>query len=265
MPELPEVERARRLAEEALVGRRIVSVGVVDDPIVYSGVAPRRFAAALRGRRIDAVNRKGKHLWMALDEPPFPLFHFGMTGSFEFYERPHLRPRHWKVELLLEGGTRLAMPDPRRFGRIRLQRDPERESPLADLGPDPLHAPPTAAQVREVLRRRHAPIKAVLLDQGVFAGVGNWIADEVLYQAGLRPDRLAASLGPAEVARLRSRLLSILRLAVAVDADSDRFPKSWLFHERWGRNAQARTSRGERIVHATIGGRTTAWVPKRQR
>ena len=265
MPELPEVERARRQAERALVGRRIESVAVVDDPLVFTGIAPRRFAAALRGRRVLAVNRKGKHLWMALDEPPFPLFHFGMTGSFELYERADERPRFWKVELRMEDGRRLAMPDARRFGRIRLQRDPERESPLCDLGQDPLQAPPTIAEVREVLRRRHAPIKAVLLDQSVFAGVGNWIADEVLYQAGLRPDRSAASLGPPEVARLRSRLLQVLRRAVAVDADSDRFPKTWLFHERWGRNANARTSRGERIVHATIGGRTTAWVPKRQR
>ena len=117
----------------------------------------------------------------------------------------------------------------------------------------------------DLLARRHAPIKAVLLDQGTFAGVGNWIADEVLFQARIRPDRAASALTPSEVGRLRSRLLWIVRRAVAVGADSDRFPRGWLFHRRWGRDATARTARGERIVHHTIGGRTTAWVPARQR
>ena len=161
MPELPDVEEARRRAERALRGRRIRDVATRPDPIVYEGVSPRRFARALA--------------------------------------------------------------------------------------------------------RRRAPIKSVLLDQGLFAGVGNWIADEVLYQAALRPQRLASDLELAEVRRLRARLLAIVTRAVAVDADSERFPHTWLFHRRWGKDARARTARGERIVHETIGGRTAAWVPARQR
>ena len=78
MPELPEVETARRRAERALRGRRIAAVAVVRDPIVYEGVSPARFAAVLRGRRVEAVRRRGKHLWMELDRRPWPLFHFGM-------------------------------------------------------------------------------------------------------------------------------------------------------------------------------------------
>ena len=104
----------------------------------------------------------------------------------------------------------------------------------------------------------------MLLDQSLFAGVGNWIADEVLYQARLRPDRRASALKPEEQAPA-SRLLAIVKRAVSVDADSDRFPKGWLFHHRWGRDPEAQTARGEKISHATIGGRTTAWVPSRQR
>jgi formamidopyrimidine-DNA glycosylase len=265
MPELPEVERARRQVEAALAGQVIVEVAVVPDRIVFAGVSAAKFAAALRGRRVLKVHRKGKQLWMQLDERPWPLFHFGMTGSFELYRSLEDRPRFWKVELLMDDGVRLAMPDARRFGRIRLQHEPEHEAPLIHLGADPLLDPPTLAELAEMLRRRQAPIKAVLLDQGLFAGVGNWIADEVLYQARIRPDRPASSLRPAEVRLLRARLVSVVRRAVAVDADSDRFPRTWLFHHRWGKNALAQTSRGEKIVHHTIGGRTTAWVPKRQR
>ncbi len=265
MPELPEVETARRRAQRALGGRRIVEVMTVPDPIVYEGVSPRRFALALRGRRVLAVHRRGKHLWMELDRRPWPLFHFGMSGHFELYRGEGDRPRFWKVELRMEDGVRLAMPDARRFGRIRLLHQPEREPPLVGLGFDPLLDPPEASALAGLLARRHAPIKAVLLDQGTFAGVGNWIADEVLFQARIRPDRAASGLSASEVRRLRSRLLSIVNRAVAVGADSDRFPRGWLFHRRWGRDAAARTARGERIVHHTIGGRTTAWVPARQR
>jgi formamidopyrimidine-DNA glycosylase len=265
MPELPEVESARRRAERALRGGRIERVSTVEDRLVYEGVSPRCFSRTLQGRRVLAVLRKGKHLWMELDERPFPLFHFGMSGSFELYRREADRPRFWKVELLMEDGVRLAMPDARRFGRIRLQHEPEAERPIAALGFDPLLGLPKTDELHRILGRRRAPLKAVLLDQSLFAGVGNWIADEVLYQARLRPDRRAEALRLEETGRLRSRLLAIVKRAVAVDADSDRFPKAWLFHYRWGKDAAARTGSGERIVHATIGGRTTAWVPSRQR
>jgi formamidopyrimidine-DNA glycosylase len=265
MPELPEVERARRQVERAIRGRRIEAVVTVDDRIVYSGVTPRRFAQALQGRRVLEVRRKGKHLWMELDERPWPLFHFGMTGSFELYRDAADRPRFFKVEMRMDDGKRLAMPDARRFGRIRLQQEPEAEPPVSELGFDPLFGLPNVRDLFLILSRRHAPLKAVLLDQSLFAGVGNWIADEVLYQARLRPDRRASSLTLGEVAGLRARLLAIIKRAVAVDADSDRFPRGWLFHYRWGRDPAARTASGERIVHATIGGRTTAWVKARQR
>lgn len=265
MPELPEVETARRRAERALCGRRIAGVAVVPDRIVFDGVPASRFAAALRGRRVAAVRRKGKHLWLELDRRPFPLFHFGMTGSFAIYAAGAPRPRFWKVEIATEDGIRLAMSDPRRLGRIRLRRHPEADGPIAGLGFDVLEGLPPPLELAALLARRRGPVKAVLLDQSLFAGVGNWIADEALYQAAIDPRRPAASLELPEVRRLRGRLLAIVRRAVAVEADDRRFPRSWLFHHRWGRAKDARTARGERVVHVTIGGRTTAFAPERQR
>src|SRR5262249_2241420 len=102
MPELPEVERARRRTERALRGHRIAGVKTAPDPIVYDGAPPLQSEDALRGRRVLAVRRKGKHLWMELDRRPWPLFHFGMTGGFEFYRREEDRPRFWKVELRMD-------------------------------------------------------------------------------------------------------------------------------------------------------------------
>ena len=265
MPELPEVETARRGAQRHLAGRRIVAVATVPDRLVFDGVSPRRFARALRGRQVVAVHRRGKHMWIELDRRPWPLIHFGMSGSFVLYRDGEARPRFWRMELGVEGGRRLALADPRRFGRVRLQGDPERESPLVSLGFDVLEELPPSREIAVRLERRHTAIKAVLLDQSFFAGVGNWIADEVLYQAGLDPRRPASSLTAAEVARLRARLRAVVRRAVEVGADDDRFPRTWLFHHRWGRAKGARTARGEAIEHLTVGGRTTAWVPSRQR
>jgi formamidopyrimidine-DNA glycosylase len=242
----------------------VIAVAVRDDPIVMAGLGPRVLASALRGRRVRAVRRRGKHLWLELDRRPWPAFHFGMTGHFSFYRDEADRPRFWKLELILDGGRRVAYADARRFGRIRLQQDPAREPPIALLGFDPLEALPSAPDLAAHLSRRKAPLKAVLLDQSLFAGVGNWVADEVLYQARLSPHRPARSLSPAEVRRLRRSLQAVIARAVSVNADSDRFPTTWLFHTRWGRRVGALTARDEAIVHETIGGRTTAWVPSRQ-
>jgi formamidopyrimidine-DNA glycosylase len=264
VPELPEVESVRRRLEKALRGKRILRASAPPDPIVLEGTSPERLSQALRGRRIEGVQRKGKHFFFALDRRPWPLFHFGMTGWFHVDREDEAR-RFQRLVMEVEGGVRVVFTDPRRFGRIRLSQDPLAEPPLSLLGFDVLDELPTAAVLIPLLARRQAPLKAVLLDQSLFAGVGNWIADEVLYQAGVRPDRPAASLIPAEVRALRRAIARVIARAVAVDAEADRFPRTWLFHYRWGRDADARTSRGERIVHTTIGGRTTAWVPGRQK
>jgi formamidopyrimidine-DNA glycosylase len=265
VPELPEVEAARRAALRHLQGRRVVEVICAADSIVLEGLSPRRFERALRGATIADAGRFGKHLWLELDRKPWPLFHFGMTGAFHCLSSSGGWPRFLKLQMTLDDGRRFAFTDARRFGRLRLAHDPLTESPLQELGYDPSVGLPAARVLAALLRRRKTPIKAVLLDQTTFAGVGNWIADEVLFQAGIRPHRSAADLTLVEVTRLRAVLLRIIHRAVLVDADSGRFPKDWLFHRRWGRVKGSRTTIGDPIVHDTVGGRTTAWVPSRQR
>ena len=265
MPELPEVETARRRAEKYLTGKRIVSVYIARDPIVFQGANCRKFAGALGGRKILAVKRRGKHIWFELDKRPWPAFHFGMTGRFGFYRGQSARPKYCKVELGLTGGKRFAMTNVRRLGRIRLLDNPQHCPPINKLGFDPLLDKLDVEKIRRILSGRSAAIKAVLLDQSVFAGVGNWIADEVLYQAGLDPHRPACKLSTEAVGGICRCLGRIVRKAVAVDADSARYPASWLFHYRWDKNSQPTTTDGKRIEFDVIGGRTTAWVPHHQR
>ncbi len=277
MPELPEVERGRCIAERVASGRVIRAVKIKRDPIVFDGVGPRRFGHALKGRRVDAVCRRGKQLWFELDQRPWPLFHFGMTGAFRTPDETPLKlassgrrtdtswpPRFTKIHLFFDDGGELVMTNARRLGRILLRDDALHQPPISRLGFDPLLDLPPSTELAQQLARRAGAIKAVLMDQSFAAGVGNWIADEVLYQAGIAPMRPADGLTRPEVQRMRRKLKSIVHHAVRVSAEKHRFPRHWLFHRRWGKQQDAVTLDGDAIEHTTIGGRTTAWVPGRQ-
>jgi len=274
VPELPEVEAARRAVTRVARGRRIVRVWCANDPIVFGGVSADRFRRALQGRRVMTIRRRGKHLWFELDRRPWPSFHFGMTGGFHSPEEgtvklvssgerraPGWPPRFAKLRLVFDDGGELVLADARRLGRIRLRHDPAHEPPIGRLGFDALLELPPPGRFVEMVRARGAPVKALLLDQSFAAGVGNWIADEVLYQAHIDPRRRAHSLSEAEARRLRSKIRSVIATSVRHLNDSDRYPRTWLFHHRWGKRAFATTALGERIRYDTIGGRTTAWAP----
>jgi formamidopyrimidine-DNA glycosylase len=231
----------------------------------------------LTGRTVVEVRRWGKQLWFEMDRPPHPLFHFGMTGAFRVPQVAALElesgildggewpPRFTKIHFFLEGDRELVMTNARRLGRIRLREDPLAEPPLDRLGFDPLVAMPPVREFVARLRSRKTAVKNVLMDQGFSAGVGNWIADEVLYQARIDPRRRACELDDREARAIRSALGRIVRRAVAVDAQKSQLPGNWLFHRRWGKPEEARTLRGERIEFVQLGGRTTAFVPGRQR
>jgi formamidopyrimidine-DNA glycosylase len=282
MPELPEVETARRALEKALRDKKIKSVQCdLTDHIVFDLQKPQEVARSLKGARVKAVCRKGKYLWMELDRRPWLVLHLGMTGDIKVrkagkpWSGVHLKglkkaqesslPRFLRLHLITDDGTEIAFTDPRRFGRIRLIQDPLHEKPISELGMDPLEDFTTAQNLKLALSTRKAPIKATLLDQSIFAGVGNWVADEVLFQAQIDPHRRTNHLSLVEVSRLRKVLISVLRKAVEVNADSDRYPSHWLFNHRWGRGKAAVTAKGDKIQFDTVGGRTTAWVPSVQK
>jgi formamidopyrimidine-DNA glycosylase len=290
VPELPEVELARKIAAHVAVGRRIVRVVCADDRIVFEGVAPRTVKRKLEGRFVCDVVRKGKLFWLVLDTRPWPLFHLGMTGSIRVPGRTplqlargpkiappsHLRPpyqeedepwppRFAKLRCSFDDGGELCFTNARRLGRIRLRHDPATEPPVSTLGFDPLLELPTLATFRTLLRRRTGTIKGILLDQGFAAGVGNWTADEVLYHARIAPHRLATSLHDTEIAAIRRALRSVISTAVRLDARSEAFPRTWLFHHRWHRKPGAKSFAGHAIAHTTVAGRTTAWCPDVQR
>ena len=274
MPELPEVERGRKIAEASAKNSIITDVWLADDDIVFDRVPPSEFKKALIGRRVLAVKRRGKQLWFELDERPWPLFHFGMTGAFlskaedafqletgPEADKTTWPPRFSKIVMRFDRGTELVMVNSRRFGRIRLREDPETEEPISKLGFDPLEDLPDLEAFSAAVSRRKGSVKGLLLDQKFAAGVGNWIADEVLFQARLAPARPANSLDPHEISSLREKLHSVVAHAVNVNADKEKFPKDWLFHHRWSKGKLVSTEDGHQVVFEKIAGRTTAWVP----
>ena len=248
MPELPEVERARTLIAERALGRRIA--GVDDsDTWVCRPHAPREIADALQGATLTEAHRRGKAMWVDTDRGPVLGLHLGMAGRIAVDEEPG--PNLWdRFTVEFEDGGRLALRDKRRLGRAVLDPD------LSALGPD-------AAEVsRETFRARvgrgEAPLKARIMDQSTIAGVGNLLADEALWRAGLSPLRPAGALTQSELDALRRALRAATRRAVRLGG----VHTGELIPERHRGGSCPRC--GAPLERATVGGRTTYWCLRDQ-
>lgn len=269
MPELAEVESGRNLVQSYCSGQRITAVyvhesgngprhGLFDDIVcdlrLESDGIPElnqsHFIDALLNRKLVSACRKGKQIWLELDgNGPSVLFHFGMTGSFVVKGVDSARyvafkvhdevwpPKFTKMEIIFENGIQLAFCDPRRLGRIRLRNgDPSLVPPISKLACDPLLDGLSVEYMKSQLLKYSTNIKAVLLDQEkVICGIGNWIADEVLYQANIHPSKACNTLTDLEIKNLTAKIMYVIQTAVAVDARSEDFPKEWLFHFRWSK------------------------------
>ncbi|CAK9226532.1 unnamed protein product [Sphagnum troendelagicum] len=248
MPELPEVEAARRLVERHCIGAVISRAKVADDSTVISDVSPSKLQEALTGRRILGAHRKGKHLWLQLDAQPWPSFQFGMTGavlikgvkgpqykSSKAKDDEEFPTKYFKVHLELDSGVEMAFTDKRRFARVRLLPEPSKAPPISELGFDALTELPSEEDFQSGIKSKKGSIKGLLLDQSFLAGIGNWVADEVLYQAKIHPEQPATILSTDDCKHLRAAIHEVVEKAVEVDADSERFPENWIFHQRWDR------------------------------
>jgi formamidopyrimidine-DNA glycosylase len=249
VPELPEAERARALIADRALGRRIAAVED-GDSYVCRPHAPGDFADALIGRRLVSANRIGKTLWFASDgHGPNLGLHLGMAGRIAIDEPPHER---WdRFALTFDDGGRLALRDKRRLGRATLEPD------LSRLGPDAELV--TRDEFRERVGRGSAPIKARIMDQGVIAGVGNLLADEILWQARIDPRRRANDLSESELDGLRRAVRAAIRSALRKGGAHTGTLKPHRVRDGHCPRCGAALSRGR------IGGRTTYWCPQEQR
>ncbi|HUL16271.1 MAG TPA: bifunctional DNA-formamidopyrimidine glycosylase/DNA-(apurinic or apyrimidinic site) lyase [Terriglobales bacterium] len=287
MPELPEVETVARGLQQAIAGRRIMSVSMgktdfIDDPAAIEQQLP--------GRRIERVERYGKFMLLRLSEANGTakgsdggtkdigsatresasaalLVHLGMTGNLapSLAALPH--EKHTHVTFLLDDGRELRYTDSRRFGRMAyLERAPLGVE-LERFGADPLEI--TSEEFAELVRGRRARIKALLLDQSVLRGVGNIYADESLWRAQIHPARLGANLNLREVEVLRRALQAILRNAIALRGssisdflDAEGQPGEYQRHHRaYGREGKKCFRCGATIRRAIVAGRSSYFCP----
>jgi formamidopyrimidine-DNA glycosylase len=209
MPELPEVETIRRHLAPRVEGRVLSQLEVLDARWC-SPLAAGELAAAVEGRRVDRLARRGKYLIWELDDDVHLMMHLRMTGALLL--DPPEPPRHRRVRIAFDDGRQLFFDDPRRFGTGELALGSEaREAFLAGrLGVEPFSPEFTSAHLYALTRSRRAPIKAFLLDQRRVAGVGNIYADEALFRAGIHPLRPAGRLTRGQVAALRDGVIASL-------------------------------------------------------
>ncbi|KAI7890599.1 DNA glycosylase/AP lyase [Mucor mucedo] len=277
MPEIAEVERARLRIHRQLLNHKIVHVETQPDALVFKDITPTIFSEKILDRTLVDTKRWGKYFILLFDKGPSMVAHFGMTGGIRFQheEKPeNWPPKFWKLLITFqdpydkEKTIQFAFKDPRRLARLRLVegKDPLLEDPIKKLGFDPVLSLPPPDIFNRLVLRRAVPVKALLLDQSFSAGVGNWVADEVLYQAKIHPAQYTNTLTMDELTALYEKLKFVCETAVKKEADESKFPEDWLMKYRWnkGKKTGQKLPNGVSLKFETVAGRTSAFAPSRQ-
>ncbi len=257
MPELPEVETIRKEIAPQVTGSRISGI-TGSQPTLDPGLTI--FRTGIKDRRIKDTSRYGKYLFTGLDSGSSLVYHFGMTGDLVLVPGDDPEPPYTRAVVSFADGSRLAFIDPRRFGRIGWISDRDEFVRAKHLGPDALAI--SNGDLDPILNRSRQRMKFFLLDQHKLAGIGNIYADEILFQAGIHPLREAASLTPNQAVRLHHAIQDILRTAISLEADFDRYPGTWLIPHR-GPGGRCPVCSGE-VNRVMLGGRYTYFCPSCQ-
>jgi formamidopyrimidine-DNA glycosylase len=270
MPELPEVETTVRGLRPVLEGRRLVSVET------RRGDLRRAFPVDLRqrmtGATITSLGRRAKYGLIASDRGDTLVFHLGMSGRWRI--DPAELGAHDHLLLETDAGTRLALNDPRRFGSVDLVPTDGLAAwpPFAALGPEPLAATFDGVSLRQALAGRFAPIKAMLLDQRIVAGLGNIYVCEALNMARIAPGRESGRIARSRLDRLAAAVKEVLTAAIEAggstlrdyarpDGELGYFAKQWRVYGREGEACQC----GAVIRRRIDSGRSTFFCPRCQR
>jgi formamidopyrimidine-DNA glycosylase len=271
MPELPEVEVVRRDLEREVVGKKIKSVEVAGMRSIRRYRQRKPFIAALEGRKITGVERRGKYLILKLDDGNALVIHLGMSGQLlRAKSAREATPKHTHVTIVFTQGGQLRFVDPRTFGELFVapfDGIEQEVDELAHLGIDPLETAMSWDYFGELVAQRHAKLKPALMDQKFLAGIGNIYSDEILFTAGLRWDRMSDSLSPEEVRRLYRSVIETLQDAVKYRGSSladeqyvDLFGNKGeyqLHHKVYAREGDPCRRCRQPIVRQKAGGRST--------
>ena len=271
MPELPEVETARRGIEPHLLGRRVRDVTVRERRLRWP--IPAALLRELPGQRIEAVTRRGKYLLLK-SKAGTAILHLGMSGSLRVLPADTPPQKHDHVDLLMDNGKVLRLRDPRRFGTLLWTRaDPTRHALLKDLGPEPLDAAFDGDYLFERSRGRRLAVKLFIMNSRVVVGVGNIYASESLHLAGIRPERAAGRVTLAEYRALAKGIKKVLAASIKAGGTTlrdfmreDGEPGYFLQRLRvYGREGEKCYRCGGTIVAKVTGQRSTYYCPDCQK
>lgn len=263
MPELAEVEYFRTRWNCGF-GQTITAVNLHAGKRIFRGLAPHDLQDRLAGAVLDSSESRGKQMAFRFTGGAWLGVHLGMTGQLSVAD-PEFRPGKHDHLVLYQANRALVFTDPRLFGRIQFHAGASVPDWWSKL-PPAVNSPEFTRERMAIFLRRHGkvPLKAALLLQSGFPGIGNWMADEILWRARLNPLTTASALSEPEMAALWRALRFVTRGAMKhVAPDFSDPPANWLFHERWGRG-------GSCPIHKTalrrqeIGGRATAWCERCQ-
>ncbi|MBC2595777.1 Fpg/Nei family DNA glycosylase [Ruficoccus amylovorans] len=263
MPELAEVEFYRKQWNPGL-GESVREVRLHPQARIFRECDTGALDKALRGAVLERSWAHGKQMLFGFGGGGWLGVHLGMTGKLFSSPVPYVPDRHDHL-VLVQAGRVLVFNDPRLFGRVRFETGAEPPPWWRELPPQVLSEDFTLSLMRAFLqRRKRSPLKAVLLMQECFPGIGNWMADEILWRAALHPATPAGSLD----ARTQSRLYRTVREVCAdamevIGTDWGDPPPDWLFPHRWEDGGTCPKT-GQPLVRETIGGRTTCYSPARQ-
>ena len=260
MPELAEVEYYRKQWSKGL-RKRILSVHLNAGKRIFRGADVAAILKTLRGSTLLASETHGKQMLFRFSKGGWLGVHLGMSGELrlEPAAAPALKHDHL---ILRQSRHSLVFSDPRQLGFIRFHSGKADPDWWRNRPPQVLSTQFNLALVERFLSRHgRAPIKAVLLMQNGFPGIGNWMADEILWQSKIHPLRPAGKLTPSEIKKLQGKVQSASRTSLRTVGKNDGdLPKSWLFHHRW-KNGGRCPADGAGLRRAQIGGRTTCWWP----
>lgn len=270
MPELPEVETTVRGLARFLEGERIARARV-NRPDLRRPFPPD-LVQALTGARVTSLGRRAKYGLIHTDREQTMVFHLGMSGRWRI--EPEQPDKHDHLVIETGSGHTLALNDARRFGSVDLVSTGGLHAwgPFAGLGPEPLGPELTPRHLHQAFRNRIAPVKQLLLDQTIVAGLGNIYVCEALFRSGIRPDKEAGKVSLPALARLVPAIRDVLDESIAAGGSTIRdyaqptgelgyFAASWQVYGREGQPCRC----GAPVVRFVQGGRSTFWCRKCQK
>ena len=259
MPELPEVATYQKFFEQAALQRKVVSV-VVHEPRVVL-MSPDELEERLVGQTFVSTQRIGKQLMVELSGGAWLTLHFGMTGSLRYFRDAEDTPRFTKVQWGLNDGFTVAFCCPRILGRVGVADNLEAFQKKKRLGEDAQRI--TLDEFKQRLAGRKGLIKPLLLNQSLLAGLGNWIVDEILYQAKIHPMTPANQLTERDTALIYEKMQHVLETAIRHEARYEDFPRDFLVTYRW-LDREGHPLQQKNIERMVVGGRSTYYCPDEQ-